>query len=107
MIIHLEKFGNLLISRPEGREAYLAFQPTLSQIKKDELIIIDCSKVEVLGPSWADEFVTPLIQKYGQRTEIRKGKNLSVLATFDTLENIESQKKKGPMYGEKLLPSER
>jgi hypothetical protein len=85
MTIALEQFGELLISRPEGKEAYLAYQPHLADLKAEEEIIIDCTNVEVLSPSWADEFITPLMEKYGERVTLIKGKNPSVVATFHTL----------------------
>ena len=50
MIIQLNKFGTTLVSRPSGKEAWLAFQPTLSEIPDNEDIIVDFEGVRVLTP---------------------------------------------------------
>ena len=85
MRILLRKFGPTLVSRPAGKEAWLAFQPTLNELKKGEDIEIDFEGAEVLGPSWADEFLTPLIKKYGKRVKMGESDNLSVKATLKVL----------------------
>jgi len=41
MKIDVKKFGTTLVSRPAGKEAWLAFQPTLNEVKTDEKIIVD------------------------------------------------------------------
>jgi|GEM_PF-1008050 len=60
MNIALKKFGTTLVSRPAGKEAWLAFQPVLKEVTENEQIIVDFKDVVVLTPSWADEFLTPL-----------------------------------------------
>ena len=92
MIIQLKKFGAILNSRPSGKEAYLAFRPTLLQKDRGEKIIVDFEGVGVLTPSWADEFLSPLIVKYGESIEFKNTSNASVRATLKVLdiENKES-----------------
>ena len=85
MIIQLKKFGITLISRPSGKEAWLAFQPVLNQIQQEEKIIVDFDGVAVLTPSWADEFLTPLRKKFKERVELFHINNPSVKATLDIL----------------------
>ena len=80
MTIQLKKFGEMLISRPAGREAYLAAQ-AYTLPKNDEKIVVDFAGVAVLSPSWADEFLTPLKEKYSQ-VEYRNTNNSSVKATL-------------------------
>jgi len=41
MYITINKFGKVLTSRQLGKEAYAAFQPYLSDIKKKEKIVVD------------------------------------------------------------------
>src|SRR3989338_6697482 len=87
MIIELKKFGTTLVSRPAGKEAWLAFQPVLHenvQSNKEE-IIVDFSCVFVLTPSWADEFVTPLRKRYKNRVRLENITNPSVDATLSIL----------------------
>ncbi len=85
MIIQLKKFGITLVSRPSGKEAWLAFQPVLNQIPEEENVIVDFEGVVVLTPSWADEFLTPLHEKYSGRVELQNTDNPSVKATLAIL----------------------
>lgn len=85
MRIDLSKFGTTLLSRPSGKEAFLAFKPQLTNLKKDEKIELDFSLVKVFTPSWADEFITPLIETYGARITLLNTENSSVQATLKIL----------------------
>ena len=81
----------MLVSRPDGREALMAFQPTLNEIKNGEGIEIDFDGVDVLSPSWADEFVTPLQERYKGRIKYKNTDNSSVKATLEFLEEINKE----------------
>lgn len=87
MTIYIKKFGQTLISRPAGKEAWLAFQPVLDQVSPLEKILVDFEGVIVMTPSWADEFLTPLNKKYGNRVELHNLSNPSVKATLEILES--------------------
>jgi hypothetical protein len=87
MIIEIKKFGTTLVSRPAGKEAWLAFQPVLKQVSLDEKIIVDFDSVAVLTPSWADEFLTPLESEYKERVELHNINNPSVQATLAILKS--------------------
>lgn len=82
MIIKVNKFGTTLVSRPSGKEAWLAFQPTLNEIPENEEIIVDFEGVVVLTPSWADEFLTPLQNRFKNKVELQNTNNPSVTATL-------------------------
>jgi len=85
MKIELKKFGNMLISRSSGREAFLVMQSSLiKEINKNELIEVDFSGVEVLTPSWADEVITKLSEKF-KTVKLLNTENESVQATLKTL----------------------
>jgi len=86
MVIQLKKFGKILNSRPSGKEAYLAFQPTLSKKSENEELVINFEGVEVLSPSWADEFLTPIVGKYEDRVKFENTSNASVQATLKILD---------------------
>ena len=88
MHILIQKFGTTLVSRPAGKEAYLAFQPTLQELNDSETITVDFNGVVTLTPSWADEFLTPLIQKYKKRVKIINIDNPSVVETLKILDLI-------------------
>jgi hypothetical protein len=65
MKIEIKKFGNILISRSSGKEAYLAMSAYLTKdVNKDELIEIDFSGVTVLAAGWADEVITKIFQNF-------------------------------------------
>ena len=67
MKLQLEKFGKTLISRELGSEALKAFQPTLRELPKGEDLEIDFSGVLTLSPSWADEFLSPLLNQLDEK----------------------------------------
>jgi predicted ATP-binding protein involved in virulence len=85
MKIELKKFGDMLISRPAGREAYLAMSAYLTKgIDKNELIEIDFSEVKVLTPSWADEVITKVAKDF-KNIKLINTENPTVQATLKTL----------------------
>jgi hypothetical protein len=85
MIIHVNKFGKTLVSRPSGKEAWLAFQSTLSGVSEKEEVIVDFEGVVVLTPSWADEFLTPLYNRFNKKVRLINTKNPSVVETLQIL----------------------
>ena len=86
MIINLKKFGTTLVSRPSGKEAWLAFQPTLNDVQENEEVIVDFSDVAVLTPSWTDEFLTPLRSRFSSRVKLINTDNASIKATMKILD---------------------
>ena len=85
MNIQLNKFGATLVSRPAGKEAWLAFQPSLENISEGEDVVVDFQDVKVLAPSWADEFLTPLYNRFGKQVKLINTSNPSVMATLSIL----------------------
>ncbi|MBU1119299.1 STAS-like domain-containing protein [Patescibacteria group bacterium] len=92
MTIKLKKFGTNLISRPAGKEALLAFSSELKKIKEKEEVIIDFEGVMVLTPSWADEFITPLQERFLKKVTLIHTENPSVEATLETLKEARRAK---------------
>lgn len=88
MRISLKKFGTTLTSRQAGSEAWKALQQQLQNMTLDETLEIDFDGVLTLSPSWADEFVTPLLQQYKERIVLLPSDNLSVQATMRLLREI-------------------
>ncbi|MDD3123431.1 MAG: hypothetical protein PHC62_07965 [Candidatus Izemoplasmatales bacterium] len=88
MKIELKKFGTMLISRQAGKEALSAFESTLKNVPEDEELSIDFNGVITFSPSWGDEFLTPLLRRYGKRFKLLKTNNPSVIATIETLEEV-------------------
>ena len=88
MIIQLKKFGTTLISRQTGREAFAALQTIIRDIKQNEHIEIDFDGVLTFSPSWGDEFLTPLLESYGEKLVLKNTQNLSVQATLKFLQEV-------------------
>ncbi len=86
MTIELKKFGTTLISRPAGKEAWLAFQPNFKDVLDSEEIVVDFTDVLVLTPSWADEFLTPLRSRFNDRMKLINTDNASIKATLEILD---------------------
>jgi hypothetical protein len=92
MKIELRKFGTTLISRQTGREAYSAFLPTLNAIPNDEIVEVDFDGIITFSPSWGDEFLSKLFEKFNDKLVLKKSDNPSVLATIEMLEQILGKK---------------
>ncbi len=91
MKLQLVKFGTTLISRELGSEAFRAFQSTLRGLSENEKLEIDFSGVLTLSPSWADEFLTPLMSELRERLILLPTDNLSVHATLKILQEANQQ----------------
>ncbi|HLD63354.1 MAG TPA: DUF4325 domain-containing protein [Candidatus Peribacteraceae bacterium] len=92
MVITLKKFGYVLTSRQAGAEAYAAFLPSLAGVGDKEEISVDFDGVNTFSPSWGDEFLTPLAERFGNRLVLLKTANPSVALTVETLEIINGRK---------------
>jgi hypothetical protein len=96
MILFMHKFSKKLDSRPAGREAWLAIQPKLREAQANEEIALDFEGVLLLTPSFADEFVTLLLNDYPNPVVLEHTKdNITVQKTLEFLS--ETWKKKPVM----------
>lgn len=73
--IHLKKFGNVLVGRPNGQEAFNAIRPQLNQ---DLPVQINFDDVLTVNPSWLDEFITRLADFNHGQVELLPTDNASV-----------------------------
>jgi hypothetical protein len=80
--IYLKKFGNVLLSRPAGLEAFNAIRP---QINKECPVQIDFSDVLTVAPSWFDEFLTQLADYMTADVKLLPTDNASVKAILPIL----------------------
>lgn len=69
MKIEIKKFGEILTSRPAGREAAMATKAYI-RLKPNEKIELDFTGVLSMGPSWLDEFLNLLQDTYGAKRVI-------------------------------------
>lgn len=86
MRIEIKKFGTILSSRPDGKEAWLVAKAYIVSDIKDEDVEVDFSGVQVLTPSWADEFLTPLKNMYGDKIKYLHCDNPTVKSTLEILD---------------------
>jgi hypothetical protein len=85
VIIEVRKFGEILVSRPAGREAALIMKGSFRPASADETISLDFAGVRVVGPSWLDEVLTALRDEYGDRVVCLPSDNASVVESLKTL----------------------
>jgi hypothetical protein len=74
MIVNIGNFGDMLLSHPTGREAFLLARAyVFNELRTGDDIILGFNEVKVLTPSWADEFIATgdgVLKKYPNK-EIR------------------------------------
>lgn len=92
MNIKIKKFGSTLTSRQAGKEAFAAFRPSLEGIPESDDVFVDFEDVITFSPSWGGEFLTPLIQRFGQRLKLLKTQNPSVNTSLEILEESNGTK---------------
>jgi hypothetical protein len=86
MLVKISNFGDILMSRPAGREAFLMAKAyVFNDIKPNDDIILDFSEIKVLAPSWADEFITGIKSAYTNNLQYINTENPSVKASLKTV----------------------
>lgn len=75
-------------SRQFGKESFAAFESSLKDVKDNEEVILDFEGVVTFTPSWGDEFLGPLFNRFGERLTLKNTENPSVQATLKLLEKI-------------------
>lgn len=86
MKIEIKKFGELLTSRPAGREAFLVMRSYLKPADDREPIELDFEGVKVMTPSWLDEVLTGLRETYGDRVQCLPSQNQTVIESLKVIE---------------------
>lgn len=87
MRIMLKQYGDILMSRPSGREAALAMKAHLRPAA-GERIELDFDGVVSVGPSWLDEVLRALRADYGRdRVICLPTKNLSVIESLRVIDS--------------------
>jgi len=83
MVVKICNFGDILMSRPAGREAFLMAKAyVFKEINQSDEIILDFDEVKVLAPSWADEFITGIKSGYLNTIQFINTENPSVKASL-------------------------
>lgn len=92
MRIEIKKFGDILTSRPAGKDAYLSARAYILPKESSEEIILDFEGIKVLSPSWGDEFISKIIEDYPDKVSFEHTENPSVQATLVILKKISEKK---------------
>lgn len=82
------QFGLILSGRDEGVRALQRLDQVITSLQGNQKLFLDMSNVKVLNPSFADESLTPLMEKYPGRFFITGRIGLAVQRG---LEQVESQ----------------
>lgn len=86
MIIQIKRFGDSLISRPEGRDAALVIRNQFLSKTNDHELILDFEGVKILTPSWLDEILQEIFKTYPKESvEYLNTTNASVRVSLETV----------------------
>jgi len=86
MVIPMSNFGDILMSRPAGREAFMMAEAyVFKDIKDGDDIVLDFNGIKVLAPSWADEFISKIKSGYPNSLQYINTENPSVKASLKTV----------------------
>lgn len=86
MRIMLKQYGDILTSRPAGREAALAMRAG-AKPAPGEIIELDFEGVVSVGPSWLDEVLRALREDYGrERVVCLPSRNASVIESLRVID---------------------
>lgn len=87
MKIEIKKFGEILTSRPAGREASLVIKSYLKPKNESEPIELDFTGVKVMTPSWLDEVLQGLQAEYGARVCCLPSDNPTVIESLKAIKD--------------------
>jgi hypothetical protein len=84
--IIINNFGENLLNRPAGREAFLMAKAYIfKDITPSEEIVLDFDKIKVMTPSWLDEFITGIKSEFNNVRKYINTENPSVSASLKTV----------------------
>lgn len=86
MKIEIRKFGDMLVSRPAGREAFLVIKSYLKPKSSSEPVELDFTGVKVMTPSWLAEVLDGLKEEFGDRVRCLPSDNPTVIESIKILE---------------------
>jgi hypothetical protein len=87
MIVQMLKFNIVLNGRPSAKEVVLRIQQIVNGSAEKEDVVIDFDGVEILTPSFADELLHGLREKYGSDKIKIINTSQSVSETIKIVEN--------------------
>jgi hypothetical protein len=87
MKLSLKKFGEILSSRPEGREAALSCLAYDAELKKSSTLKLDFEGILVMTPSWLSEFIQTLKEKKEITIEFLPSENPTVTSSIEIIQD--------------------
>jgi hypothetical protein len=92
MLVKVSNFGDILMSRPAGREAFLMAKAyVFNTVKPNDDIVLDFNDIKVLAPSWADEFIMGVKSTFTNNLQYINTENPSVKASLKTVLSEDSE----------------
>ncbi len=86
MKVEIKKFGEILTSRPAGRDAALTIK-SYFKIGSNEKIELDFTDVLAVAPSWLDEVLSALYAEFGRdRVVCLPTENVSVIESLKAIQ---------------------
>jgi hypothetical protein len=86
MQVKISNFGDILLSRPAGKEAFLmARSYVFKNINPTEEITLDFNDIKVITPSWLDEFINGIKSEYKNQILFENTENETVSASLKTV----------------------
>ena len=86
MLVEISSFGEMLMSHPAVKDAFLLAESHLfNSLDAKEEIILDFAEVKVLTPSWAEEFIYGFKDLHKNPMTIINKSNPSVEASLRTI----------------------
>lgn len=86
MKLYIKKFGDRLISRPEGRDSALVIRNQFLNNTTDKTIELDFADVKILTPSWLDEVLQEIYKTHSkENVTFFNTTNASVKASIETV----------------------
>jgi hypothetical protein len=86
MKLEIYKFGEILTSRPAGREAALSCLAYESGLRNTKIVLLDFDGVLVMTPSWLSEFVQTLNEK-SIKVGFLESQNPTVTSSIEFIES--------------------
>ncbi len=83
----MRKFGTLLNGRTAGMEAAIRLFQIINGMKDNGTITLDFDGVEILTPSFADELINQIKERYKGRKRLEFD-NIKTAVIKDTLERV-------------------
>ena len=90
MTIQMSKFNTVLNGRPSAKEAASRIQQIVNGSAEREDVVLDFMGVEVLTPSYADELLRTLQEKYGTNKVKITNASQAVIETLNAVAALAS-----------------